>query len=78
MAETKVKNRNVWYLGWALIIVGALFSAQQAFKAPGTTFEWKPVAMDGHRVGAVPVTLENASTALGRWDDQELGGGGDT
>lgn len=69
MAETKVKNRNVWYLGWALIIVGALFSAQQAFKAPGTTFEWKPVAMDGHRVGAVPVTLENASTALGRWDD---------
>ena len=70
MAETKVKNRTAWYFAWALIIVGALVSAQQAFKTPGPTFEWKRVVMDGHRAGAAPVTLENVSTALGWWDDE--------
>ena len=70
MAETKVKNRTAWYFAWAFIIVGALVSAQQAFKAPKPIFEWKRVAMDGHRVGASPVTLENVSTALGQWDDE--------
>lgn len=72
MAETEVKNRTAWYFAWALIIVGALVSAQQAFKAPKTTFEWKRVTMDGHRVGGTPVTLENASTALGWWDDDDF------
>ena len=69
MVETRLKNRTAWYFAWAFIIVGALVSAQQAFKARGPVFEWKRVAMDGHRVGAAPVTLENVSTALGTWDD---------
>ena len=35
--------------------------------APGV--EWRVVRMDGHRVGAQPVTLENVDTALGVFED---------
>lgn len=33
--------------------------------------EWKAVPMDGHRVGAQPVTLENVDTALGQFAEGE-------
>lgn len=70
MAETKVKNKSAWYIGWALILVGAVFASTQAMKPKEPTFEWKRVLMDGHRVGAQCVTLENADTALGVFDDE--------
>lgn len=70
MAETKVKNQQFWYVAWALIIVGALFSGVEAFKDKGPSVEWKRVAMDGHRTGAQSVTLENVETALGTFKDE--------
>lgn len=69
MAENEIKNKNrhLWYLGWALIIVGALFAGTQANKSQ---FKWRCVPMDGHRAGAQCVTLENVNTALGTFDDE--------
>lgn len=71
MAENEIKNKNkhLWYLGWALIIVGALFAGMQASNK-GSRLEWRCVPMDGHRVGAQCVTRENVNTALGTFDDE--------
>ena len=70
MADNEVKsNSKLWYIAWALIIVGAVFAARQAMQPKEPSFEWKRVAMDGHRVGAQSVTLENVNTALGSWQD---------
>ena len=70
MAETKVKNSNLWSLGWALIIVGAVFSAVQAMQPKGPEMTWRRVRMDGHRAGAQSVTAENVETALGSFTDE--------
>ena len=68
--EVKKKNSNVWYLAWALILVGALVASTQAMKPKEPVFEWKRVSMDGHRTGRQNVTLENVDEALGVFDDE--------
>ena len=70
MAEAKVNNSMAWYLGWALIIVGAVFAGAQAMKDAGLKIEWRRVAMDGHRTGAQPVTSDNIPQALGTFTDE--------
>ena len=70
MAEAKVNNSLAWYLGWALIIVGAVFAGAQAMKDDGLKVEWRRVAMDGHRTGAQPVTSDNIPQALGTFTDE--------
>ena len=70
MAENEVKNnQKVWYLFWALIIVGALVATQQASLPKGLRIEWRRVAMDGHRAGAKPITATNLSESLGTFTD---------
>ena len=63
-------NKNIWYLAWALIIVGALMSALQASKGKGPEITWRLVAMDGHRMRSVPVNSSNINRALGVFDDE--------
>ena len=70
MAQTKVKNQNLWYLAWALIIVGALFAALNAARNNGAKISWRPVPMDGHRMQSGPVNSENIDRALGVFDDE--------
>ena len=71
MAQAKVNNnKNLWYLAWALILVGAIFAGAQAMQDKGPVIRWKRVAMDGHRTGAKPVTAENLSESLGSFDDE--------
>ena len=70
MAQAKVNNSLAWYLGWALIIVGAVFAGAQAMKEDGLKVEWRRVAMDGHRTGAQPVTSDNIPQALGTFTDE--------
>ena len=72
MAENEVKNsnKNIWYIAWALILVGAVFAARQAIQPKEPSFEWKRVSMDGHRTGRQSVTLENVDAALGVFDDE--------
>lgn len=71
MAETKVKNRKIWQLFWALVIVGAVFSAQKALRqASQPVIKWEIVPMDGHRSGAEPLTTENLSYALGSFTEE--------
>lgn len=70
MAEAKVNNSLAWYLGWALIIVGAVFAGAQAMKEDGIKVEWRRVAMDGHRTGAQPVTSDNIPDALGTFTEE--------
>ncbi len=71
MAENEVKNGNVWALGWALIIVGAVFAGAQALRPKGPEITWQRVLMDGHRAGAQSVTAENMITALGSFTDND-------
>ncbi len=68
--EAEKKNQGVWYIAWALIFVGALVAANQAMQPKAPSFDYKLVKMDGHRTGVQSVTLENASTALGTFDDE--------
>lgn len=68
MADVKEKNQYFWYLAWALIIVGALFAGMEASKDKGPQLSWRRVAMDGHRIGAQSVTLENVNMVLGVFD----------
>jgi len=70
MAETKVRNKSLWALAWALIIVGALFSAVQAMQDRGPRIQWRAVPMDGHRTGMQPVTADNIPEALGVFTDE--------
>lgn len=71
MAQAKLNNnKNLWFLGWALILVGAVFAGAQAMQDKGPVVRWKRVAMDGHRTGAKPVTAENLSESLGSFDDE--------
>ena len=71
MAQAKVNNnKNLWYLAWALILVGAIFAGAQAMQDKGPVIRWKRVVMDGHRTGAKPVTAENLSESLGSFDDE--------
>lgn len=69
MAEAKVNNSKLWYLAWALIIVGAVFAGMQAMKPSGPAITWKRVLMDGHRSGAQALTAENIDAALGVFTD---------
>lgn len=64
------KNNKIWYLAWALIIVGAVFAGVQAMKDDGVKVEWRRVAMDGHRSGAQPVTADNIPEALGTFTEE--------
>ena len=57
-------------LGWALILVGAVFAGAHALKADSPRLEWRRVAMDGHRTGARPVTADNVAEALGVFDEE--------
>ena len=63
------KNKNIWYLAWALIIVGALAASRQAIQPKGPRMEWRRVAMDGHRACAKPITASNLAVALGSFTD---------
>ena len=68
MAENEVKqnkNKEIWYIAWALIIVGALVATTQALQPKGPQFEWRRVSMDGHRTGVKPISASNLSSALG-------------
>lgn len=65
-----MNNTKIWYIGWALIIVGAVFAGAQAMKDDGPRMEWRRVAMDGHRTGAQPVTASNIPEALGTFTDE--------
>lgn len=70
MAENEVKtNQKVWYLFWALIIVGALVATTQAMQPKGLRIEWRRVAMDGHRAGVKPISASNLDVALGTFTD---------
>lgn len=70
MAENEVKtNKNIWYLAWALIIVGALVASTQAMQPKGPSFEWRRVSMDTHRTGARPITATNVDVSLGTFTD---------
>jgi len=70
MAENEVKNnKNVWFIAWALIIVGALVATTQALQPKGPEFEWRRVAMDGHFSGVKPLTATNLDVALGAFPD---------
>ena len=70
MAENEVKtNKNIWYLAWALIIVGALVASTQAMQPKGPSFQWRRVAMDEHRTGAKTITGTNRDVALGTFTD---------
>ena len=70
MAENEVKkNKEIWYLAWALIIVGALVASTQAMQPRGPEFGWRRVAMDGHRSGVKPLTASNLDVALGTFTD---------
>ena len=71
MAQAKVNNnKNLWYLAWALILVGAIFAGAQAMQDKGPVIRWKRVVMDGHRTGAKPVTADNLAESLGSFDDE--------
>lgn len=65
----KNKNKEIWYLAWALIIVGALVATTQAMQPKGPVFEWRRVAMDGHFSGVKPLTAINLDVALGTFSD---------
>ena len=70
MAENEVKsNKNIWYLAWALIIVGALVASTQAMQPKGPSFEWRRVSMDTRRTGARPITATNVDVSLGTFTD---------
>ena len=70
MAETKVNNRSVWYIFWALVILGAVFAATQALKPREMEITWRRVLMDGHRSGVKPFTADNLDEALGRFTEE--------
>ena len=70
MAQTKVKNQSLWYLGWSLIIVGAVVAGVQAMRPRGPQITWQRVLMDGHRAGIQSVTAENIDSALGVFTDE--------
>ena len=71
MAQAKVNNNKyLWYLTWALILVGAVFAGVQAMQEKGPVVRWQRVAMDGHRTGAKPVTVDNLAESLGSFDDE--------
>lgn len=65
-----MNNTKIWYIGWALIIVGAVFAGAQAMKDGGPAIAWRRIAMDGHRTGAQPVTAANIPEALGTFSDE--------
>ena len=70
MAENEVKNnKSIWYIAWALILVGAVSAASQALQPKGPVFEWRVVAMDGHRMQSKPVNSDNVPEALGVFND---------
>lgn len=53
-----------------LAILSLLALAACSQKGPQMT--WKRVAMDGSRIGVVPVTAENVDTALGTFEDDYI------
>ena len=55
---------------WLLLGIALLFVTRAAITEDGPQIEWKRVAMDGHRVGAESVTMENVNTALGTFTDE--------
>jgi len=67
--QNKNKNKEIWFIAWALIIVGALVATTQALQPKGPVFEWRRVAMDGHFSGVKPLTATNLDVALGTFPD---------
>ena len=67
--ENKNKNKEIWFIAWALIIVGALVATTQAMQPKGPSFEWRRVAMDGHFSGVKPLSATNLDVALGTFSD---------
>jgi 2',3'-cyclic-nucleotide 2'-phosphodiesterase (5'-nucleotidase family) len=67
--NAKNKNKEIWYIAWALIIVGALVATTQAMKPKGLEITWRRVAMDGHFSGVKPLSATNLDVALGTFSD---------
>ncbi len=65
-----MNNSKIWYIGWALIIVGAVFAGAKAMNDNSPKIEWRRVLMDGHRTGAQPVTADNIPQALGSFTEE--------
>jgi len=55
---------------WLLLGIGLLLVTRAAITEDGPEITWKRVSMDGHRVGAKSVTMENVNTALGTFTDE--------
>ena len=53
-----------------LVYAGVLLATRAAQSCP--RYEWKAVAMDGHRANAHPLTLDNVKEELGKYDGTEL------
>lgn len=70
MADPKVIKPWIWLLAMVLVYAGVLFATRAALSRP--RYEWKAVAMDGHRAQARPLTLNNVEAELGKYDGTEL------
>ena len=66
MADPKVGKSWLWLLAMVLAYVGVLFATRAALSHP--KIQWRVVAMDGHRAGAQPLTLDNVDEALDKYD----------
>ena len=69
LSRSNMKNYGILAM-WILLGIGLLFVTRAAITEDGPQIEWKRVAMDGHRVGAKSVTMENVNTALGTFTDE--------
>ena len=66
MADPKVAKPWLWLLAMVLAYVGVLLATRAALSHP--KIQWRVVAMDGHRAGAQPLTLDNVNEALDKYD----------
>ena len=66
MADPKVGKSWLWLLAMVLAYVCVLFATRAALSHP--KIQWRVVAMDGHRAGAQPLTLDNVDEALDKYD----------
>ena len=70
MADPKVGKSWLWLLAMVLAYVGVLFATRAALSHP--KIQWRVVAMDGHRAGAQPLTLDNVNEALDTYEGTAL------
>ena len=70
MADPKVGKSWLWLLAMVLAYVGVLFATRAARSL--SLMEWRIVAMDGHRAGAQPLTLDNVNEALDKYEGTAL------